>query len=944
MSIEIYYQNIRGMRTKLNEIRLQILSSNYDILCLTETWLNPSINSNEIFDSRYTVYRSDRNVNVHDKSDGGGVLLALRSSLFACKMNFVTDSHVIDSIFVKIRLNMTEYLVLGVVYFNIRIKFDDYKRFCDSLTDLVVSAPSNLKFLIIGDFNLSCIEWHLDTSSVIAAKCYEGRTADYLINTLGITGLSQHNLVMNHQNKLLDLALSNIPPKHIQITNSVHALSKIDPFHPPLQVDVRLNRLKFQSVNLLPSINFRHLRYSLIVKELQKIDWDILFVNKNINEMVEAFYNVLLAAVLNHSANKTKVKQNRFPTWFSSRLIALIIEKNKIRKRLRTYNNSCDRVLFSQFRIKVDFELKSCFQNHLYYLEEEIKSDPKKFWNYTNSLTNGTSFPSSMFLAQRSSSDGSVIANLFADNFRSVYSAGPSSVTLMKTDEFSELLCSESDVVNVINDLKINKGAGPDSIPNYFIKNLKDILCKPLIKIFNFSIKQSCFPDRWKQSYIIPIYKSGDQSDISNYRPISILNSFAKLFEKILHSKLFYLVRNIISHKQHGFYPHRSTITNLLEFTDFVFGSVDNNRQVDCIYTDFSKAFDKVNHSKLCSKLVSAGLSQSDIVFFQSYLIGRRQYVLFCGHKSQSFTPTSGVPQGSILGPLLFLIFINDLINVIETDCLLYADDLKIFKEVRNLSDSLMLQSDLHRVFQWCLINDLPLNINKCKTISFTRKLNKINFGYNVDGVLLYRDINVKDLGIIFDEKLKFDVHVDTICRKSFRILGFILRRGREFRSPAVFILLFNNLVRSTLEYGCQIWNPYYEVYSTKIELIQKKFTRFLCFKFVPFTSKLNYNIRLGAFDIESLGNRRLLLDEYLLFKIINNMIDSVINSKINFYAPAYFTRPSKLFYNSIPCTNLGFSSPCFRMQYNHDSIFKSIDLFCNSYLVFKRKCRVLLQ
>lgn len=195
---------------------------------------------------------------------------------------------------------------------------------------------------------------------------------------------------------------------------------------------------------------------------------------------------------------------------------------------------------------------------------------------------------------------------------------------------------------------------------------------------------------------------------------------------------------------------------------------------------------------------------------------------------------------------------------------------------------------------------------------------------------------SIKDLGVTFDSKLKFDIHVDTICRKAHRVLGFIFRRGKDFRNPQVFIMLFNSLVRSHLEYACQIWNPFYDIYCHRIEGLQRKFTRFLAFRTIPFTEKLSYRVRLEKLNIVSLESRRLLLDEFLLFKIVNSLLDTNILNKLNFYASAYRTRYNKLFLPASSRTNVGLASPLNRIQANHNEYFNDLDLFSNTLSSFK--------
>lgn len=234
--------------------------------------------------------------------------------------------------------------------------------------------------------------------------------------------------------------------------------------------------------------------------------------------------------------------------------------------------------------------------------------------------------------------------------------------------------------------------SGLDNIPSFLLRDTACILVKPLKYLFNLILNQSKFPEIWKKSRICPVFKRDDSKNVENYRPISILCNFAKTFEAVLYDRIYNSVKCIISPEQHGFMHKRSTTTNLACFTQYVSQSIDKRGQVDVIYTDFQKAFDQIDHYVLIEKLSRIGFSSKLILLMRSYLFGRNQHVEYLNIKSRQFSPTSGVPQGSNLGPLLFLIFINDLTETISCEKLLFADDMKIFYTINSINDCISLQ------------------------------------------------------------------------------------------------------------------------------------------------------------------------------------------------------------------------------------------------------------
>ncbi|TLM13355.1 reverse transcriptase family protein, partial [Acinetobacter baumannii] len=277
----------------------------------------------------------------------------------------------------------------------------------------------------------------------------------------------------------------------------------------------------------------------------------------------------------------------------------------------------------------------------------------------------------------------------------------------------------------------------------------------------------------WKRSFVVPVFKSGDKHNIANYRPISKICAIPKMFERIVYDFLFPLIRPHIIEQQHGFISHRSTETNLCEFLDYVLSSMEDGHQVDVVYTDYSKAFDRINFDILIEKLHGLGVHGDLLRWLESYVRDRSQAVTFNGFCS-SFAPVpSGVPQGSHLGPMLFNIYVNDVPNVFrKSKFIMYADDKKVYKVIRSLNDCLELQDDLNNLFVYCQNNLLTVNTNKCTIITFSRGRSNILYDYSINGQTLVRTTVVRDLGIYLDSSLIFDFHVNEIVNKAFRMLG----------------------------------------------------------------------------------------------------------------------------------------------------------------------------
>ena len=296
-------------------------------------------------------------------------------------------------------------------------------------------------------------------------------------------------------------------------------------------------------------------------------------------------------------------------------------------------------------------------------------------------------------------------------------------------------------------------------------------------------MNQGIFPKYWKTSYIQPIFKKGNKHDVTNYRPISQIGSVAKIFDSIVASKLSEFLLSHIIQEQHGFVKDRSTITNLLLYSDYISKALEQSHQVNSIYLDFSKAFNTVHHHKFLRKLWEIGIHSNVFLWLKSYLLERSQLVRLRGYVSDEVNVTSGVPQGSHLGPLLFIIFINDITRTVKNcKVLIYADDVKLYRIVSSPLNSSAIQRDLVAIQHWATTNDLRLNILKCQIISFTKSAHPFAFGYELYGEPLQRVSSISDLGIICDQRLSFREHLDDVSKAS-RTLGFSMRNTREFLS-----------------------------------------------------------------------------------------------------------------------------------------------------------------
>lgn len=490
--------------------------------------------------------------------------------------------------------------------------------------------------------------------------------------------------------------------------------------------------------------------------------------------------------------------------------------------------------------------------------------------------------------------------------------------------------------------LDIGKSRGPDGIPPVFLKKCASTLSEPLAFLYNKSLSSGLFPNEWKITNVTPILKKGPTMDVSNYRPIAKLNSLAKVFESLVTDDLFGKTKHLIVPEQHGFFKKRSTATNLVGFTEFVQSAVDRKTQVDVIFTDLEKAFDRVNHKLLVYKLQSLGIDTVFITWLYSYLTNRKLRVVLDGSVSDVYFAPSGVPQGSHLGPLLFILFINDIyLSVHHSKFLLYADDFKIYKEIHTVEDSDKLQSDISTVSQYFSTNLLSLNLSKCNCLRFTRNtVNRFDIFYHINDHYLEVVDKIRDLGILFDSELTFRPHAEKIANSAYRMLGFVLRTANRFRKVKTILILYNSLVRSLLEYCVAVWDPFYESHINIIERIQRRFCMYIYFKRLLPDPPLHYSYSwtLTNLGIQPLFRRRLYLQMIFLYKSIRGIFDSSSYFRsFVFFNTSSRTRNTNTFYYNSSRSNIGLNTPINRLMRLYNQYFDRAPLVTGGFSYFKR-------
>ena len=425
-------------------------------------------------------------------------------------------------------------------------------------------------------------------------------------------------------------------------------------------------------------------------------------------------------------------------------------------------------------------------------------------------------------------------------------------------------------VRKLLSTLNPYKATGPDSIHPRVLRELSTQIAPVLCKIYRSSLQSGNVPSDWKSAYVSPIYKKGSKQQAENYRPISLTCICSKVLEHILVSNIMkhFEKHNILNIFQHGFRQSRSCETQLIGLVQDLAKEMQGGGQTDIIVMDFSKAFDKVPHNELLLKLSNYGVDTYTLNWIKNFLKNRKQCVVLEGVKS-NYTPVlSGVPQGSVLGPTLFLAFINDLPLYVKSNVRLFADDTVIYLTVKSVDDCLQLQQDLHNLEIWESDWKMKFNISKCNVLRFTRRRHPVLYNYKLHGHYLDTVDSTKYLRVHLSNDLRWNEHVKNISSKANKTLGFLKRNLRHCPSKTK-ETAYRTLIRPTIEYCSTVWDPFTAKNIKSVEMVQRRAARWVLNRYDRLDS---VNDMLYCLNWKTLQSRRSIARLSMLYKMRNNL------------------------------------------------------------------------
>ena len=540
-------------------------------------------------------------------------------------------------------------------------------------------------------------------------------------------------------------------------------------------------------------------------------------------------------------------------------------------------------------------------------IAKNVKNNPKAFWKYTQTKLKTRSGipdlekPESTSSNPLYTSDDNEKADIFLSYFSSVFTQEtpdetmPDFPTKIYDKKLDDIEINEETVLQKLKKLKVNKSPGPDSIHPRVLHEVARGIALPLMIIYKTSLKTKELPSEWKHANVSAIFKKGSKTSPKNYRPVSLTCIICKILESIIRDEIIIHMErnNLFSPKQFGFVAGRSTILQLLHVLDIWTEILDQGGSLDVIYCDFMKAFDKVPHHRLVYKVEKYGVTDNIIGWINSFLSNRTQCVIVNKSISNKAAVTSGIPQGSVLGPLLFVLYINDLPEVVDENShiFLFADDTKVFRQVKCPNDKQILQSDVDNMLKWSNTWMLKFHPDKCVSMTIGSKSpNRYSMGSHT------LDIShcEKDLGISIDDNLKFELHITSAVNKANRVMA-IARKTFDYMDIETFRYIFKGLVRPHLEYGASLWNPHTIKMIELIENVQRRAT-----KMVPGLTNLEYGERLQKLNMPTLAYRRTRGDMIQVYKMLNGCYDDSITSFLELSTTGLRGHTNKLYIDNV--------------------------------------------
>ena len=730
-----------------------------------------------------------------------------------------------------------------------------------------------------GDFNLPDINWEEENVNNYASNSF---SCNQLLAIMKDSFLDQVVMEPTRITETTSNILELFFTSNQTLINKVEIIPGISD-HEAVFIESSLKPMKVKTP-ARKVYQYRKADYESMKKELKafQTDFDRESGIKDVEYLWTLFKNKIHALMEKYIPSKLLRGNKLQKPWISREVKGLMRKRNKLFKRQRKTGNPKDIKHYKETKARLQKAERQSYWNFVDNIievgdpEKEHQPKQKRFWSFIKSLRKDTSDVAPLKDNGRLHADPKDKADILNRQYESTWTKEDTS-DIPTPDgvpypSMPEIKVNKEGVTKLLHKLNPSKASGPDLIPARILKELAVEIAPFLTTIFQESFNTGTVPRDWRIANVAAIFKKGEKYKASNYRPVSLTSLCCKVQEHIITSSVLNHLdeHQVLTDCQHGFRARRSCETQLLTLAHELVSGLDKQHQYDLIILDFSKAFDRVPHKRLLKKMDHYGVRGSTYKWIQAFLTDRAQQVQVEGATSDSITVISGVPQGTVLGPLLFLLFINDLPDCVQSSTRLFADDCILYRRIRNDKDAEILQEDLNQLAEWEKKWGMAFHPDKCSTLRISRSKNPYSKTYILKGHTFTTEDSTRYLGVELQSNMSWNKHIDQTIKKGNSMLGF-LRRNLKVSNEETKTAAYLSLVRPVLEYCCSVWSPYTQDYINKLEMVQRRAARYVTNRYRNTSSVTSM---LEHLEWETLETRRAKYQLTMMFKIIHGLVD----------------------------------------------------------------------
>lgn len=825
--ISLLHFNSRSLYRNFENIKdyLSQFSSPFNVIAVSETWLNEKRG----FDFKmngYEMFYKNR-----QKKTGGGAALYIDKNL-SCKiledMTLAVED-LFECITVEIVLQARKTILVSCIY---RTPGSDSNLFREWVEKLFVGKTKK-DIILCGDYNIDL----LNTKKHKATEDFTDTM--YSINLYPL--ITKPTRITNHSATLIDNIFTNILDGNVASGILINDISD----HLPIFMVYNVNS---KIVNKNPTFTCCRLKSEQALKDFKRDlfsqDWEAICEESDVDVAYDLFMNTFILLYDKHCPMKKHWgKNDSSAPWITKGLANACKKKNYLYKQFLKHKTIEMEQKYKKYKNKLTNILRESKKDYFTKLLNSKKNNIQGMWKVLNMVmgnsSNSLNYPEYFIDNSKIISDEEDIVNRFNNFFVNI---GPELAkeikmvnepleNLIETNPKSMFLTptDENELLKIIKACSNKTSQDHNGIDMRTVKYVGEAITKPLTHICNLSFQSGKFPSEMKIAKVLPLFKSGDKHSFTNYRPVSLLPQFSKILEKLFNLRLLNFIEknNLLSNSQYGFRQNRSTSLALIDLVEEITNCIENNKFSIGIFIDLQKAFDTIDHGILLKKLHKYGIRGTPQYWLQSYLSNRKQFVQFNHKKSTCRNITCGVPQGSILGPSLFLLYINDICKSSKIiKFILFADDTTLLFSGTELGKLLNeITIELHNLKKWFNMNKLSLNLKKTKLVTFgTRKYN-LPIQITVDNTIIERVQKNVFLGVVVDEKLCWKPHISHVRIKVAKCIG-VMKRCSLVLNPNALFILYHSFIMAYLNYGLEVWGNCYKTNLLPLVTLQKRAIR----------------------------------------------------------------------------------------------------------------------